>query len=212
LVVCSAGKLKLMANAGVPRTKSSRWKWAAAIAVSLCANTLVAELFWELRVTPIYDSTPATVVQLAPRLTLPRYSSETAKRPPRRSARLAVRPDFARTPVPGAPASVVPTPPTAAPQPGGAGVANISGALRGMFGCDLAPLTDAERAACAERLAANVPRRPAPFNFDPHGLYVTDPEPYLTRKPKNGCKVMASGDTVKGQNGVAAGVGCAWSF
>jgi hypothetical protein len=81
-----------------------------------------------------------------------------------------------------------------------------------MFGCDLPHLTDAERSACAGRLATNRPTRPTPLNFDPHGLYVRDPEPYLTRKPKNGCKVMAGGDTAAGQHGVAAGVGCNWSF
>jgi hypothetical protein len=82
-----------------------------------------------------------------------------------------------------------------------------------MFGCDRAGLTDAERASCGMRLAANRPTTPAPLNLDPHGRYVSDPEPYLTRMPKNGCKVRAAGDaTPFGEEGVAAGISCGWSF
>lgn len=97
--------------------------------------------------------------------------------------------------------------------PGGADVANLSRALRGRFGCDLAYLTDAERAACATNLAATRPTTPTPLDLDPHGRYASNPEPYLTRMPKNGCKVRAGGDAVPmHQQGVAAGVTCAWSF
>ncbi len=92
-------------------------------------------------------------------------------------------------------------------------MANVSGALRGVFGCNLPDLTDAERTACGERLAANRPTIPTALNLDPHGRYVSNPEPYLNRMPKNGCKVRAAGHaTPFGKEGVAAGVSCGWSF
>lgn len=200
-----------MANVGSSGSKSARWRLAVAIVFSLSVNSLVAGWFWELRVTPAYDSTPAIVVQLMPRVTLPRHSSETPRHPPARSSSLAVRRSFAPAATRSAPPSVVPSAPTVV-LPDGADVANLSRALRGMFGCDLPHLTDAERSACAARLGANLPTRPTPLNLDPHGRYVSDPEPYLTRMPKNGCKVRASGDTVGGQHGVAVGVGCGLSF
>ncbi len=51
------------------------------------------------------------------------------------------------------------------------------------------------------------------LNLDPRGQYAENPEPYLVRMPKNGCKVRAAGDAgPMGQQGVAAGVTCAWSF
>ena len=92
----------------------------------------------------------------------------------------------------------------------------MGGALRKWVGCAQpgAPwMTDADRAACAVRLAVNRPTTPTPLNLDPLGRYVSNPEPYLTRMPKNGCKVRAAGDAgPMGQQGVAAGVSCALSF
>ena len=202
-----------MASVGASRSKSATWRWAAAIVFSLSANSLVAGLFWELRVTPLYETAPPPIVQLMPRPTLPRRRPETKKHPPARSAPLAVRPSSAPA-TPSATAPLVPSAPTAAP-PDGADVANLSRALRGRFGCNLAQLTDAERVTCASRLAANLPTTPTPLDLDPHGRYVSDPEPYLTRMPKNGCKVRASGDTAGGpgaKHGVAVGVGCGVSF
>jgi hypothetical protein len=207
-------KLRWMVNAGAARSKSAPWRWAAAIVFSLCANSLVAGLFWELRVTPFYESAPPPIIQLIPRPTLPRRSSETPKRTPAHSAPLAVRPSSAPVTTSTATAPIVPSAPTALP-PDRADVANLSRALRGLFGCNLAHLTDAERAACASRLAANLPTTPTPLNLDPHGRYVSNPEPYLTRMPKNGCKVRASGDTAGGpggKHGVAMGIGCGVSF
>jgi len=96
--------------------------------------------------------------------------------------------------------------------PQGVDVAQLSRALRRVLGCNLTHLTDAEGAACAENLAANRPTTPTPLNLDPHLRYVSDPEPYLTQMPKNGCKVRASGDAVLGQHGVAAGISCGLSF
>ena len=199
-----------MANAGPSRSKQARWRWAAAIAFSLFVNSLVVVVFWELRLAPVYDSAPPVVVRLMTRLASPRSSAAATKHAQARSASLAFRPALA--PAPSAPASATPSAPKVAP-PNGADVANLSGALRGLFGCNLPHLTDAERTACGGRLAANRPTVPTALNFDPHGRYASNPEPYLNRMPKNGCKVRAAGDaTPFGREGVAAGVSCGWSF
>ena len=81
-----------------------------------------------------------------------------------------------------------------------------------MFGCDLPHLSEADHAHCADRLAANRPTAPPPFNFDPHARYVGGPALDLTRMPKKGCKARASADSVEGQHGVAVGVSCGWAF
>lgn len=118
-------------------------------------------------------------------------------------------------PGPSAPSSVTSAsgPSMAPPSPNGAGLA---ASLRRWVGCahpDAAWMSDADRAACAARFAANRPTAPMPINLDPHGRYLSDPEPYLTRMPKNGCKVRAAGDAgPMGQQGVAAGISCGFSF
>lgn len=201
-----------MANGGPSRSKPTPWRWAAAIVFSLFVNSLVVFVFWELRLAPVYDSTPPIVVRFIPTLTLPRSSFEAAKHPHARSPTPALRLSSGPTPAPRAAAAAVPSAPTAAPT-NDADVANLSRALRGRFGCNLPHLTDAERAACGGRLAANRPAMPAALNLDPHGRYVSNPEPYLNRMPKNGCKVRAAGHaTPFGKEGVAAGVSCGWSF
>jgi hypothetical protein len=198
-----------MAHVGPSRSKLGPWRWAAAIVISLSVNSFVVVVFWELRLAPVYDSAPPIVVRFIPRLTMPRFSSEAFKHPHARAAPRAFRPSSAPAPAPSAPASAAST---GAP-PIGADVANVSGALRGVFGCNLPYLTDAERIACGERFAANRPSIPTALNLDPHGRYVSNPEPYLNRMPKNGCKVRAAGDaTPFGKEGVAAGVSCGWSF
>ena len=201
-----------MAVVGASRSKSATWRWAAAIVISLSANSLFVGLYWDgLRLEPVRDSTPAVVIQLVPRLTAPPHSLETPKFARARPASLAPRPLLAPTVIPSAP--FVPTAPTIVPTPGDAGLANLSRALRGRLGCHLPHLTDAERAQCVTRWAASRPTTPMPVNFDPLQRYASNREPYLTRMPKNGCKVRAAGDTTGfGDHGVAAGVSCGWSF
>ncbi|MCI3181289.1 hypothetical protein C5708_13610 [Caulobacter sp. CCUG 60055] len=92
-------------------------------------------------------------------------------------------------------------------------------ALRDALACRNA-MPDASREArqaCQDRFAAG--RRadgpPPRLNLDRRGDFAAsqDPEAYLPKKPKNGCKARAAGTvTVLGQEGAAAGVGCAWSF
>src|SRR5271154_1415506 len=140
-----------MANVGPARSKSARRRWATAIACSLMANSFVVYLFWELRVAPVYDSTPATTVQLMPRLQPTGPGARPAKRASTRSPpRPHISPLFAPPASTRAPGEVASSGPSVAPS---ADVAGPSVALRGVLGCDLANPTDAERASCAERLA-----------------------------------------------------------
>jgi hypothetical protein len=91
-------------------------------------------------------------------------------------------------------------------------------ALRGGLGCrhaDLLGLTTEERRRCEERTTAQAPGPGPKLNLDRDGAFAAgrNPEPYLARKPKNGCKLRAAGDaTPAGDQGPAAGIGCAWAF
>lgn len=114
-----------------------------------------------------------------------------------------------------------PAPASIAPGPQGPGVASGTQAsdglrtLRGLAGCaHPARLTAEERERCETRRWAGSERDAGPLNLDPGGRYVENPEPYLVRKPKNGCRVRATGDVdPMGDSGnTRAGIGCAWSF
>lgn len=107
----------------------------------------------------------------------------------------------------------------AAPQPPGPGD-DVRSALRGLLGCQspaLVGLTSEERERCKEELAAGGmsgrDSRVGRLNFDRRGDFTPNPEPYLTRRPNNGCRLRAAGDIgPQGQEGVEAGVGCARPF
>jgi hypothetical protein len=113
-----------------------------------------------------------------------------------------------------APLSIAPGPPVAgvlSDAPGSDGMRT----LRGLAGCaHPARLTAEERERCEMRRWAGSERGAGRLNLDPSGRYVENPEPYLVRKPKNGCRVRATGDVdPMGDSGnTRAGVGCAWSF
>ncbi|HEY0649987.1 hypothetical protein [Phenylobacterium sp.] len=86
--------------------------------------------------------------------------------------------------------------------------------LRRLTGCDHPRLLSAEeRQACETRRWARAAPNPR-LNLDLAGRYVENPEPYLVRKPKDGCKVRATGDVgPMGDSGHGrAGIGCAFSF
>lgn len=86
-------------------------------------------------------------------------------------------------------------------------------ALRDLIGCGMADLTDDERERCEARLAARDGRRAPKLNLDVHGDFDRDPDPYLARRPKNGCKARAGGDVDSaGKQGAAIGLSCAWAF
>jgi hypothetical protein len=194
-----------------PRAAPAR---SLAIAVSVVAHALAAlALFWRLGAAPTYQELPAMNVQLAP---LP-----TSRPPPERSTR-TTRPHPARVPPNSVPSNVPPVlvspaeeppAPQAAPQPSD----SMRNVLRRAAGCEpaaLVGLSPAERDACLDRLAKGR-GGPSGLNLDRRGDYAAakNPTPYLTRKPKNGCKATGAGDVApSGDQGFKAGVGCAWSF
>ncbi|WP_374452485.1 hypothetical protein [Phenylobacterium sp.] len=86
-------------------------------------------------------------------------------------------------------------------------------ALRGLIGCGMADLTEDERERCEARLAVRDGRGAPKLNLDVHGDFDRDPDPYLARRPKNGCKARAGGDVdPAGEQGAAIGLSCAWAF
>ncbi|MFL5296054.1 MAG: hypothetical protein ACJ798_06695 [Phenylobacterium sp.] len=183
-----------------------------AVAGSLAAHLgFVVFLVWRLGATPYLSEQPAIQVELV------RRPHAVRERSPATAKTGSVAPAPPSLHVLSHPTS--PTPQTKALPEAEALDANVGArqALRGRFGCDHARmlgLSAEERADCEDRIA-----RAAPFsgagrlNLDLTGRYAADPEPYLARRPKNGCKVRAAGDAgPMGNEGPAAGIACAWSF
>lgn len=189
-----------------------------AVAASVVAHAgFFLLLVWRLGIVPVLPETPVMNVQLA---TLPRdRPREAAPKPPRERA--AVKPGKpAKAFIPNlvVPETSQPTGPVAPPGSGqGEGVRQ---ALRGLVGCeraDLVSLSPEERQRCRDRQTAQTQRLQAgaspKLNFDRRGEFAANPEPYLMRRPKTGCKVRAGGDIAPmGAQGVASGLACAWSF
>lgn len=87
-------------------------------------------------------------------------------------------------------------------------------ALRGLRGCDLARLTREERERCETERWARVPQVTARLNLDPTGRYAKNPEPFLSRRPKDGCRARLTGDVDPMGNDMnaRAGVTCVIPF
>ena len=189
-----------------------------AIAASVVAHVLVLLfMVWRLGASPELHETPAMNVALSrlwPRAPRP----PPAPRPERPAAGSHAAPPIVDHMPALAPDGREATRPSAMPPSrGGEGVRP---ALRGLFGCEpsaLLGLSKEEREACRDRLGADAVgaqgRPGSRLNLDPTGRYVADPMPYLGRLPHDGCKVRAAGDRgPKDEQGLAAGVQCAWAF
>jgi hypothetical protein len=188
-----------------------------AIAASLLAHaSLFTVLVWQLGHQKMLAEVPTFSVQLV------RLRPHRQRPPGPRPDRPAV-PEKALAP-PASPAlpperAASPTPPEIAPAPPPGGrIDGVQQALRGRLGCanaTLMRLTPEERERCREQLAQAGRRDPstAGLNLNRRGDFTVDDTPYLIRRPKNGCKVGAGGDTTpSGEQGAAGGVSCAWQF
>ena len=107
-----------------------------------------------------------------------------------------------------------------APVDRGVNAASLEGARRVLSRLSIcryenwAHLTPEERDRCSERARAGYgAAKEARLNLDPAGRYAEKSEPYLNRRPVNGCKPRAAGDVgPRGAEGVRVGLGCALSF
>ena len=185
-----------------------------AVAVAVAAHAVFILVFvWGVGRPQTYAEAPVMSVELAG--PWPRKPVE-VRRPGRKAepapvAALPVRPQI---PFPAPLSGVVPAP---AADPTGD---SVQSALRGLVGCEhaaLLDLTPEERRRCQDRLAAAGGGRlggpPTRLDLSLSGVFAVDAEPYLQRKPHNGCKPRAGGDvSVMGEQGAATGLACAWSF
>lgn len=184
---------------------------AMLLALSIGAHVVVLGwLMVQRHVLSPSSETPAMDVMLAPPI-FRRLSVEPRNRPP------PPRPHAAKSPERAALRREEPAlaPPPAAGQ-GEAAAATppaVRRALRGLIGCRLADLTDEERQRCDERLAAAEDRIGRKLDLNPRGAFAREADPYLARRPKNGCKARAGGDAdPAGKQGAAVGLSCAWAF
>jgi hypothetical protein len=205
--------------AAEPRLGGVRVRTLAIGASASVHIVLLILLLWRLGTAPSFAVTPVMNVELMPLRRIREAAAE-----PRRE-RTDLTSATTSTAAPPMPPAVRPGDrPVTAPDSGAASVApeatGMQQALRGLLGCQhaaLVGLTAREREHCQDRLAAEAAGQlgsAAPkLNLDQRGAFGRDPEPYLNRKPKNGCKLKAGGDvSVMGQQGEAAALSCAWSF
>jgi hypothetical protein len=193
-----------------------RWFWGGA--GSLAANlALLALMLWSLRGLP--PPLEGQVVELElmrpfppPPLRFPNPKRGASGALPGRTPVIPSSPPRIEAPpadprTPPAPAQTEPARPDA-----------VRSTLRAALGCqhaDFLSLSSDERRRCQAQMASRTNAPPIPLDLDPRGLGLSDgdPEPYLNRRPTNGCKVRAAGDeTPMGAEGVASGVACGWSF
>ena len=187
-----------------------------AVAVSVVAHVLVLlALFWKFGAAPTYAELPAMNVQLAPwpQTRPPPKPVKTHRGPAKVTPERSLLPPVLARPAISAqePSPVPQTPPSEGE------AAGVRKALRGLGGCahvDLLALSPAERQTCLDRLAKAPRGGELRLDLDRRGYAAAKTqEPYLQRKPKNGCKIGAGGDTTpSGVQGVAGGIGCALSF
>lgn len=87
-------------------------------------------------------------------------------------------------------------------------------ALRGLGGCDRVTMTREERERCEAERWARVGQASPRLNLDPSGRYAKNPEPFLLRRPKDGCRARMGGDVdaMGDDSNVRAGVTCVVPF
>ncbi|MBI1685897.1 hypothetical protein [Caulobacter hibisci] len=124
--------------------------------------------------------------------------------------------------VPATPATVAPPAPVGpaapAPSPAGTGedaiAARVRQALGGRRGCERAGLTREARERCQAQQWAGVAPADPRLNLDPTGRFARAPEPFLSRRPKDGCRARLTGDAdgMGNDSNARAGVTCVVPF
>jgi len=207
-----------MADVMIDRRRGVARDRSLAIALSVAAHVLAfLALFWKFGASLAYPETPVINVELAPWSRASPAPPPPVKPPKAKPVRNPIRPNLppvlAQPLSEARPADAVAQAPV--PQAPGDEASRLRNALRRGAGCehaDLLGLTAAERQACLDQLA-KAQAGAARLNFDLRGGYAKNPQPFLERRPKNGCKPRAGGDKAPmGQEGVAGGLTCAWSF
>ena len=158
--------------------------------------------------TPIHAEAPVVRVTLVspPERSVP-------KQAPRREITRERRVE--RTTAQATPAVAdLPVAPRIAPPGDGALAGRAQQALQGLGGCERAGLSREDQERCETRRWASADAPAKRLNLDPSGRYVEDTEPFLSRRPKKGCRVRAAGDTnAMGDSGNArAGFTCVVPF
>jgi len=190
----------------------------ALLASAILHAALLVVLVRYLAPPPVHGEPPSIQVSLVPQIRSDRARRDVAERarPSGRDALVRTEPVLPIQPVsPGLPsgAAAPSTPGDAAP--GDAELAaNGRQALRGLRGCALAGLTREERERCEAQRWAGVAPVTKRLNLDPTGRFAKNPEPFLSRRPKDGCRARLTGDVDPMGNDMnaRAGVTCVVPF
>ncbi|MDB5433336.1 MAG: hypothetical protein JWP35_4452 [Caulobacter sp.] len=209
-----------MALADRKPKRARRW-WGLGLAAALHV-AMIGGLMLGIRVVDAPPGPQIIEVELAPAWR-PRPPARTAfVQAASRPSEIQIRPAPPPADAPSPPPSVLsPAPPPMAPPASGF---DPGLALRGSVGCgnaDFLQLSAAERQGCERRMARAGPGRALPLALDPakRAAFTADQgrEPFLTRRPKKGCRVRAQMSEVAPPGGaeqhdVTVGVACVIPF
>jgi hypothetical protein len=187
---------------------------AVLLASAVFHAVLLIALVRYLPPPPIYAEGPSLEVSLIapPRSSRARRVVAKRARPDDRGALVQTAPTLSIPAVSPSSSEGDASPPAPGGDASGDGAAQRRPALRGLRGCDLATREARERCE-AERWARAAPVAPR-LNLDPSGRYARDPEHFLLRRPKDGCRARMGGDVdARGDDSnVRAGVTCVVPF
>lgn len=189
----------------------------ALLASAIFHAALLVLLVRYLAPPPVYDEPPSIQVSLVPPLRSERAPRDAdPARSDHRGALAQTEPALPIQPLPPWPPNggAAPSTPSGAAPGEAEGAAKGLLALRGLRGCDLARLTPQDRERCEAERWARVAPVTARLNLDPTGRYAKNPEPFLSRRPKDGCRARLTGDVDPMGNDMnaRAGVTCVVPF
>lgn len=118
-----------------------------------------------------------------------RLRPASTERRARRTAPATIRDHLA--PIPPEPSAVAPR---MAEAPSADAGAAMRRALGGLAGCDRPGLSREDRDRCEARRWTGGGTAAARLNLDPAGRNAKDPEPFLSKRPRKGCRVRVTGD------------------
>ena len=185
------------------RSRRGAGRWVVGL-VSLGVHAAAILLLLRSLAQEPYVEPPVMEVALVPPPVATRPRPERPRSEPRKERPRARAPSL---PPVAPPTDVAPRYVEAQPGPG-----TLRPMIPGLRGCE--SLSRAARERCREQRWAKEDRPPPKLNLDLEGRFAENPEPFLSRRPKKGCRPRVTGDVdPMGDSGNAiGGVTCVVPF
>ena len=170
---------------------------AILLASAIFHAVLFAYLAHYVAQPPDHDEAPSIQVSLVPQSkpSLTHRHTADPRRPNDRepSARTAPEQPIASAASSRASDNIAPSAPSGAEAGQDEAMAGVRRALRGLK-CDREQLSREEQEQCETQRWARAAPVTARLNLDPTGRFAKNPEPFLSRRPKKGCRLRLTGD------------------